>query len=114
MNTCGSGDDHATFGSEQACWLKGVDACAFDPATGEAFASSGDGTLTVAKETAPGKFDVVQTVKTPAGARTMGIDPTTHTIYMPTAEFGTAAAGQRRPPMKPDSFMIVVVARQSK
>ena len=48
---------------------KGNDACGFDPGTGEAFASCGDGTLTVVKETSPGKFEVVQTVKTPRMAR---------------------------------------------
>ncbi len=45
----------------------GVDATKFD---GEAFASCGDGTLTVAPETAPAKFQVVQTLQTPRGART--------------------------------------------
>ena len=85
----------------------GVDATRSD---GDAFASCGDGTLTVARETAPGKFEVVQSVKTPRGARTMGLDPATHTLYLPTAEFDPASAGQRRPTPKPGSFMIVVVA----
>jgi len=85
----------------------GNDACAFDPGTGEAFASCGDGTLTVVKESTPGKFDAT-TVKTKQGARTMAIDPSTHTLYLPTAEFQPAATGQR-PAMKPGTFMIVVV-----
>ena len=89
----------------------GVDAAKFD---GDAFASCGDGTLTVARETAPGKFQVVQTVQTSRGARTMGIDPTTHTLYLPTAEFEPPAAGQTRPRPKPDSFKIVVVSPSSK
>jgi DNA-binding beta-propeller fold protein YncE len=70
-----------------------------------AFASCRDGTLSVAKETAPGKFGIVQVVQTRPGARTMGIDSTTHTIYLPTAEM----EGGRS---KPDSFMIVVVGRR--
>jgi DNA-binding beta-propeller fold protein YncE len=89
----------------------GVDATKFD---GDAFASCGDGTLTVARETAPGEFRVVQTVQTPRGARTMGIDPTTHTIYLPTAEFGPPAEGQARPRPKPGSFMVVVVSPSAK
>lgn len=89
----------------------GVDATKFD---GDAFASCGDGTLSVARETAPGKFQVVQTVQTPRGARTMGIDPTTHTLYLPTAEFGPPAEGQSRPRPKPGSFMIVVVSPSGK
>jgi DNA-binding beta-propeller fold protein YncE len=89
----------------------GVDATKFD---GDAFASCGDSTLTVARETAPGKFQVVRTVQTPRGARTMGIDPTTHTLYLPTAEFELPMEGQSRPRPKPGSFMIVVVSPSGK
>jgi hypothetical protein len=86
----------------------GVDATAFG--AGEAFASAGDGTITVAAETA-GKFDIAQTVKTPLAARTMGIDAAAHRLYLPTAEMEPAVAGAR-PKAKPDSFMIVVVGQQ--
>jgi DNA-binding beta-propeller fold protein YncE len=85
----------------------GVDATKFD---GDAFASCGDGTLTVARETTPGAFEVAQVLRTPRGARTMGIDPTTHTLYLPTAEFEPASQGQSRPAPKPGSFMVVVVS----
>ena len=87
----------------------GVDATKFD--RGQAFASCRDGSLAVASETSPGKFEIVQTVKTPQGARTMGIDTTTHRIYLPTAEFEPGSTG--RPVMKPDTFMIVVVAQHA-
>jgi hypothetical protein len=90
----------------------GVDATVFSG--GDAFASCRDGTLAVVRETAPGKFEVVQTVKTPPGARTMDIDPTTHTLYLPTAEFGPPAQGQTRPAPKPGTFMIVVVSPAGK
>jgi len=86
----------------------GVDATVFDPGTGCALASCRDGTLTAIKESSPGKFEVVQTVTTKTGARTMGLDPKTHAIYLPTAEF-LPAQGKSRPAAKPDSFMIVVV-----
>jgi DNA-binding beta-propeller fold protein YncE len=86
----------------------GVDATEFD--AGHAFASCGDGSLTVVGEKS-GKFAVEQVVKTPNGARTLGIDSTTHTIYLPTAEFEPPQPGaaSRRPRPKPDSFMIVQV-----
>jgi hypothetical protein len=88
----------------------GVDATKID--AGQAFASCRDGSLAVARETSPGKFEIVQTVKTPQGARTMGIDPTTHRIYLPTAEFEDPKPGATgRPAMKPGTFMIVVVAQ---
>jgi len=91
----------------------GVDADAFDPGTQLAFASCGDGTTTIAKEEAPDKLTVVQTLNTERAARTMALDPTTHRIYLPTAKFGTQpepANGERRrrPPMIPGSFKILV------
>jgi DNA-binding beta-propeller fold protein YncE len=86
----------------------GVDATAFS--AGEVFASAGDGTLTVAAEKS-GKFEVVQTVKTPAGARTMGLDAETHRLYLPTAELEPATNGGRSKP-RPGTFMIVVVAQK--
>src|SRR5882757_2163758 len=83
----------------------GVDATKIDGDL--AFASCADGSLAVARETSAGKFEIVQTIKTPTGARTMGVDPTTHMIYLPTSEFEAAAAGTR-PRSKPGTFMIVV------
>jgi hypothetical protein len=83
----------------------GVDATVAD--AGFAFASAGDGNLAVAAEKS-GKFDVVQTVKTPTSARTMGLDPQTHRLYLAAAESEPGTNG--RPHPKPNTFMIVVVA----
>ena len=52
----------------------GVDGCAFDDARQLAFASCGDGTTTIAREEAPDKLTVLQTLKTERGARTMALD----------------------------------------
>jgi DNA-binding beta-propeller fold protein YncE len=77
------------------------------------FASCRDGSLTVAREAFPGKFEISQVVKTRAGARTMGLDPTTHKIYLPTADMEEPKPGGKgRPQPKPGSFMIVVVAAE--
>jgi len=65
----------------------GVDGCAFDDVTQLAFTSCGDGTTTIAKEETPQKLTVVETLKTEPGARTMALDPKTHRIYLPTAQF---------------------------
>jgi DNA-binding beta-propeller fold protein YncE len=89
----------------------GVDACGFDPGTGEAFASAGDGTLSVIRETAPGKFETVQTVTTKPGARTMALDTSTHKIYLACAEMLPKAEGEKRAKMKPDTFSILVVTQ---
>ena len=88
----------------------GVDATKFDGQ--QAFASCRDGKLQVVGETAPGKFEVVQTVTTALGAKTMDVDPETHKAYLPTFEFEEQKPGATgRPTAKPGSFMIVVVAR---
>lgn len=91
----------------------GVDACAFDPGSQLAFASCGDGTVTIAHEDAPDKLTVVQTLTTQPRARTMTIDPTTHKIYLATAKYGPAAEGQRRPPALPGTFHIIVYGPSS-
>ncbi len=85
-----------------------VDAIKLDG--GQAFASTAGAEMYVASESSPGKFTLSQTVKTGEGARTMGIDASTHKIYLPAAEYVTGANGKKS--VKPSSFMIVVVGRK--
>jgi DNA-binding beta-propeller fold protein YncE len=91
----------------------GVDAARFDPGTGLAFSSNGEGTVTIAHEVSPSELAVVQTLETASGARTMTLDPTTHRIYLSTADFEQAPAAdstapRRRGPMVPGSFRVLV------
>jgi DNA-binding beta-propeller fold protein YncE len=93
----------------------GPDAAGFDPGTGLAFSSCGDGTLSIVKP-ANGKYEAVDTVQTTRGARTMTLDEKTHKIYLLAAEYGQAPApkeGQKksRPPVLPDSFHVLVVGK---
>jgi len=68
----------------------GVDANAFDPATRLAFSSNGGAaTVTIAHEESPSLLNVVQTLKTTKGARTMALDPLTHKIYLAANVSGT-------------------------
>jgi YVTN family beta-propeller protein len=95
---------------------EGVDGNGFDSGTKLAFSSNGDGTLTVVRETSPGKFEVAETVATQWGSRTMAIDPKTHNIYLPAAVFAplslaTPEAPKTRPAMIKDSFTILVVGK---
>jgi DNA-binding beta-propeller fold protein YncE len=91
---------------------EGVDANAFDPETNLAFASTGDGNLTVAREDGPDKYTSVATVPTKKSARTMGLDLKTHRIFLPAADFEPPATGERRGKMKPGSFVVLVVSQQ--
>jgi DNA-binding beta-propeller fold protein YncE len=95
---------------------EGPDGAAWDAATGLAFSSNGAGTVTVVHEDTPDRFTVVAEVPTQARARTMALDPVTHRLYLATAQFGTAPAPSAehphpRPPMIPDTFEILVLAR---
>ncbi|HEX6559294.1 MAG TPA: YncE family protein [Longimicrobiales bacterium] len=92
----------------------GVDGVAFDPASGLAFSSNGEGSVSVVHEDSPDTYRVVETVPTQRSARTIALDARTHTLYLSAATFGAApapAAGQPRvrPPMVPGSFVIVVL-----
>lgn len=94
----------------------GTDAAAFDPETGFAFSSNGEGTLTVVHEDSPDKFTVVETVPTQVRARTMALDAKTHQLYLVSAEFGTAPAPtaqqpRPRPPMVPGTFTLLTLSR---
>lgn len=94
----------------------GVDAGRFDPENGYAYASCGEGVLTVVHEDSPEKFSVVENVTTQRGARTMALDKKTHNLYTVTAEFGprpapTASEPHPRPPILPDSFVVLVVGK---
>ncbi len=84
----------------------GCDATAFDADRGLAFASAGDGTITVIKEDGADKFSVAQTVTTQKGARTMAVDAKTHQLFTVTANV-TGTRQDRK--VEPDSFVILVV-----
>jgi DNA-binding beta-propeller fold protein YncE len=94
----------------------GVDASGFDPATDLAFASNGEGTLTVVHEDAPDKYTVVENATTQRGARTMSLDTKTHRVYLVSAEFGppppaTPERPRPRPSVVPGSFTLIVMEK---
>jgi YVTN family beta-propeller protein len=91
---------------------KGTDGCVFDPGLRYAYASNGEGTVTVVYEESPSTFTVVDNVQSRRGARTIAIDPVKHVIYLPTADFGPTPAPtiehpRPRPSIIPDSFVIL-------
>ena len=95
----------------------GTDGMEFDPELKYVFApNGGDGTLTVIHEDSPDKYTIVENVKTEPRARTMALDSKTHKVYLPTAQFGQAPAPTKdqprpRPPMLPNSFVVLVYGR---
>ena len=93
----------------------GVDASAYDPATGNVFASNGEGTMTVVHQDTPDEYRVVATVETMPGARTMALDPKSHAVYTVSARMGPTPAAvpgetrRRRAPLIPGSFTLLVL-----
>ena len=90
----------------------GVDACAFDPETGLAFSSNGEGTMTVVREESASQFTVIETVPTQRGARTMTLDLLTHAVFLTTADFGPAPQPsperpRPRPSVLPNTFVVL-------
>jgi DNA-binding beta-propeller fold protein YncE len=91
-----------------------VDGAGFDPSRQLAYASGGDGTLTVVKEETPDRFSVLETVATKRGARTMAVDEQTHRIFLATAQRNppppsTASQPHPRPTVVPGTFEVLVV-----
>ncbi len=96
----------------------GVDATWFDPETKFVLNSCGqDGVLTVIHEDSPDKYSVVETVKTEKGARTMALDPKTHTVYLALAQVEMLppadgdAKGRLRRKVQPGTFGLLEFGR---
>jgi hypothetical protein len=58
----------------------------------------------------------VENVPTQPGARTLALDPKTHRVFLPTAQFGarpapTTAVPRPRPSIVPGSFVVLVVGK---
>jgi DNA-binding beta-propeller fold protein YncE len=97
----------------------GNDGVVFNPATREAFASQGDGTLAIVKENSPTSFTLEQTLPTNSGAKTLALDSKTGHIFLIAADYGPVPADApplsngriARGPIVPGSFKILEVGR---
>ena len=93
----------------------GPDAAGWDAAHKLAFASCGEGVLSVVDTSTPA-YATIETLPTQRGARTMAYDSGADRIYLVTAEFGprpapTADNPHPRPSIVPGSFTVIVVGR---
>jgi YVTN family beta-propeller protein len=86
---------------------EGCDGVAFNEAKKLIYTSNGiSGNLSVIREKDANHYTFVGNYSTKRGARTLCFDPSTQTIYLPTADFET---GHDHPKMKPGSFQVLVV-----
>ena len=95
----------------------GTDGLAFDAARHRLFTpNGGDGTLSVFRtDAADGKLPLVETVPTAKGARTVVLDPVSHHLYLPAADYGPAPAPTKEAPkprrsIVPGSFRMLDAA----
>ena len=93
---------------------EGCDGVAFDAGARRAYATNGEGTMTVLREDKPGHFEVAETVPTRTGARTVTVDPKSHRVFTATPQFGpkpepTADHPNPRAPILPGTFEVLVI-----
>jgi DNA-binding beta-propeller fold protein YncE len=84
---------------------QGCDGVAFDPDQKLAFASAGDGTITVIREDSPDKFSIAETVTTQVSARTMALDVKSHELFTVAAE---VMPGRK---VLPDTFVLLAIKK---
>jgi len=94
----------------------GVDANAFEPATGMLFVSTREGMIHIFHEDSPDKLSEVEAVKSEFGARTIQVDPKTHKLFLSTADYNPPAAPTEKQPHpqptpKPGNFRVLVFGR---
>lgn len=91
------------------------DAAGWDAANKLAFASCGEGVLSVVDASKP-DFPTIETLPTERSARTMADDSAADRVYLVSAQFGprpspTAENPRPRPPVLPGTFTVIVVGR---
>ena len=83
-----------------------VDAVSFDPTSKLIFCPGGDGITTVIRQVSKDKYEVLETLTTQPGAKTMALDSRTHKIYLSTAEYETGTKN-----IKPNTFNVLVYSK---
>ena len=87
---------------------KGCDATAYDAELQQAYASSGDATITVIRGD---NFAIEQVIPTVPTARTLALDPVQHVLYLVAAEVDEQGANDTKPKLKAGTFKLLTVAR---
>jgi YVTN family beta-propeller protein len=93
-----------------------VDANVFDAETNMVAAATREGTLHIFHEDSASKLSEVETIKTQFGAKTMGLDPKTHKLFLTTSDFGPAPAPTEKQPnpqpvATPGTFRLLIYAK---
>jgi DNA-binding beta-propeller fold protein YncE len=90
---------------------EGSDGVVYDPILKRAYSSNGEGNITVVQELQLGKFEVLETIKTAKGARTIALNTKTHHLFLPTADFTPSQEKGKRPQRVPGTFRILEIGK---
>ena len=93
-----------------------VDANTFEASTNTLAAATREGTLHIFHEDSADKLTLVETIKTEFGAKTMGLDPKTHNLYLTTSDFSAAPPATEKQPnpqpvATPGTFRLLVYGK---
>lgn len=96
FSTCGNGEMLVSDGRDGRALARvpigrHPDAAAYDEASGAAFSSNGEGTVTVIRRTAADGYEVAATLRTERGARTMALDAAGGRLFLVTSDFDEPA-----------------------
>lgn len=95
---------------------EGCDGLVFDANKKLIFTANGEaGTLSVIKAINENKYELIENINTLKSARTIAIDETTGTVYLPAAQFQPQTAGSsenKKTPIIPGSFKVLVVSKK--
>lgn len=89
---------------------------AYDAKDALVFTSNGEGTLSIFSQKSQDNYELVQTLATHAGARTVAIDPVANILYLVAADAGptpspTTETPKPRAPVLPGSFVVLKVGQ---
>ena len=87
-----------------------TDGLVFDPALKIAYASNGEGTITAVRELNANQFELIGNITSEPSARTIGIDLTTHHLFLPAAKTEPNPNGGR-PKQVPGTFHVIEVGQ---
>jgi len=90
----------------------GCDGTGFDNDLKYAYASCGEGILTVIQEKSADKFTVIDNVQTKRSARTCVVDEKNHEVFLSAADLQPNTPAGTRPQMIPGTFQVLVVGKK--
>ena len=86
----------------------GVDTNVFDAGSGMLFTSTRSGKVHIFHADSADKLSPLETLVTEYGAKTMGMDPKTHNLFLSTSDFGPAAGPKgRRPAISGTAHLLI-------